>query len=231
MTRSPNFLLACVLSFSVIACGRGILPQQSSVNAEAPEAPKPVEKTLSSFTSIAGTDYLMAGIVPAEVGRDSTLNPFEWISNSGYSGYSPYLTYNYVFFNTRTAAYHRLLPDNNSVIFQTAGFPQQVYDPNDPEKPAPVIEFWMFNIVKADTNADGSFDYRDKITIGIADVSGDDYTELIANVDAIQSQYYDTPSNFFIIYNVNDKNFIAKINPITRQILSTTEMDLGEDVK
>ncbi|GJQ36814.1 MAG: hypothetical protein JETCAE01_28240 [Anaerolineaceae bacterium] len=231
MKRPFILLLALSISFSILACGRGIIPQDPSVNAEAPEPPKPVEKTLSTFNPIQGTDYLMAGIVPIELTRDASLNPFEWISSSGYSGYSAYATYNYVFFNTQTEEYHRLLPDNNSIIFQTAGFPQLVYDPNDPEKPAPVIEFWMFNIIKADTNGDGYFDYRDKLTIGIADVSGANYTELIANVDAIQSQYYKDPSNFFIIYNVNEKNFIAKVNPITRAIVSTTEMDLGEDVK
>lgn len=231
MKRPFILLLALSISFSILACGRGIIPQDPSVNAEAPEPPKPVEKTLSTFNPIQGTDYLMAGIVPIELTRDASLNPFEWISSSGYSGYSAYATYNYVFFNTQTEEYHRLLPDNNSIIFQTAGFPQLVYDPNDPEKPAPVIEFWMFNIIKADTNGDGYFDYRDKLTIGIADVSGANYTELIANVDAIQSQYYKDTSNFFIIYNVNEKNFIAKVNPITRAIVSTTEMDLGEDVK
>ncbi|MFN8400555.1 MAG: hypothetical protein U0X74_11100 [Anaerolineales bacterium] len=231
MKRPSTLLLALVIALSTFACGSNIIPQSSFVNAEAPEAPKPVEKTLSSFTSIAGTDYLMAGIVPIEVTRDTSLNPFEWINNSGYSSYSSYATYNYVFFNTQTEEYHRLLPNNNSVILQTAGFPQPVYDPNDPTKPAPPIEFWIFNIIKADTNADGFFDYRDKLTIGIADVSGSNYIELIQNVDAIQSQYYKDPANFFIIYNVNQTNFIAKVNPITRQIVSTTEMDLGEDVK
>jgi hypothetical protein len=231
MKRLPILLLVLAISLSTFACSRNVIPQDSSGNTEAPEAPKPIEKTLSSFTPITDTDYLMAGIVPVEVTRDASLNPFEWISSSGYSSYSSYATYNYVFFNTQTEKYHRLLPDNNFVIFQTAGFPQQVYDPNDPNKPAPIIEFWMFNIIKADTNADGYFDYRDKLTIGIADVSGANYTELIENVDAIQSQYYKDPSNFFIIYNVNEKNFIAKINPITHEVVSTTEMDLGEDVK
>ena len=231
MKRLSISLFVLLTLISVTACSRNILPQQSSVNVEAPDAPKPIEKTLSSFTAIAGTDYLMAGIVPIEMARDSSLNPFEWISNSGYSGYSSYVTYNYVFFNTQTGEYHRLLPTNEFVINQTAGFPQFVYDANNPEKPAPVIEFWIYNIIKADTNGDTYFDYRDKLTIGISDVGGSGYTELIQNVDAIQSQYYKDPSNFFIIYNVNDKNFIAKVNPITRQILSTTEMDLGEDVK
>ena len=230
MKRPSPLLPALIIALSIIACGRSI-PQESSSGTDAPAAPAPVEKTLSTFNPILGTDYLMAGIVPVEVARDGSLNPFEWISNSGYSNYSSYLTYNYVFLNTQTEAYNRLLPSNDYVIYQTVGFPQAVYDPNDPEKPAPIIEFWIFNIVKADTNGDTYFDYRDKLTIGISNVSGSNYTELIQNVDAIQSQYYKDPSNFFIIYNVNDKNFIAKINPITREILSTTEMDLGEDVK
>ncbi|GAB4496121.1 MAG: hypothetical protein OHK003_00120 [Anaerolineales bacterium] len=231
MKRPSTLLLALVIAFSTHACGRSIIPQDSSINVESPSTPIPSEKTLSSFNPIQGTDYLMAGIVPIEVTRDSTLNPFEWISSSGYSSYTSYATYNYVFFNTQTEEYHRLLPENNSVILQTAGFPQQVYDPNDPQKPAPVIEFWMFNIIKADTNGDGYLDYQDKLTIGISDVSGNGYTELIENADAVLSQYYKDPSNFFIIYNVNDKNLIAKINPSTRELVSTTEMDIGEDVK
>ena len=230
MKRFFIFLFILTISFSTLACTRNITSPQTSVNEE-PAAPAPIEKTLSSFTAIQGTDYLMAGIVPAEVSRDSSLNPFEWINNSGYSSYSSYGTYNYVFFNTETEEYHRLLPTNDYIIYQTAGFPQQVYDPNNPEKPAPPIEFWMFNIIKADTNSDSYFDYRDKLTIGMSEVGGSNYIELIQNVDAIQSQYYKDPANFFIIYNVNDKNFIAKVDPTTRTIISTTEMDLGEDVQ
>jgi len=224
-------MLILIISFSTFACSRNIIPQDSSVNAGAPSAPVPVEKTLSTFNPILGTDYLMAGIVPVEVARDGSLNPFEWISRSGYSNYSNYLTYNYVFFNTQTEAYHRLLPTNDHVIYQTVGFPQAVYDPNDPEKPAPTIEFWVYNIIKADTSGDEFFDYRDKITISISDVGGSNYIELIENVDSIKSQYYKDPTTFYIIYNVNQKNFIANINPVTRVLVSTTELDLGEDVK
>lgn len=231
MKRPSIFTLILLISLSTFACSRNIIPQDSSVNAEAPKAPAPVEKTLSTFNPILGTDYLMAGIVPVEVARDGSLNPFEWISNSGYSNYSNYLTYNYVFFNTQTEAYNRLLPTNDYVIYQTVGFPQAVYDPNDPQKPAPTIEFWVYNLIKADTSGDEFFDYRDKITISISDVSGSNYIELIDNVDSIKSQYYKDPTTFYIIYNVNQKNFIANINPITRELVSTTELDLGEDVK
>lgn len=223
--------LVFALSFSTFACTRSAVTPQTSTNGGTPSAPAPVEKTLSAFNPISGTDYLMAGIVPVAVTRDSSLNPFEWISSSGYSSYTSYNTYNYVFFNTVTGEYHRLLPDNNIVIFQTAGYPQPVYDPNEPSKPAPPIEFWVYNVVKADINGDGFFDYRDKLTVAFSDVSGNGYTELIGNVDVILSEYYKDPATFLVIYNVNQKNFVAKINPVTREILSTTEMDLGEDVQ
>jgi len=232
MKRLPTFLLAIFIAASTFACGRSIIPQDSSGNAEVtPSAPPPMEKTISSFNPILGTDYLMAGIVPIEVARDGSLNPFEWISRSGYSNYSNYSTYNYVFFNSQTETYTRLLPTNGQVIYQTIGFPQLVYDPNEPDKLAPTIDFWVYNIVKTDTNGDNFFDYRDKLTVSISDISGSGYIELIENVDSIKSQYYKDPSTLYIIYNVNEKNFVAKINPITREVLSTTAMDLGEDVK
>lgn len=225
-------MLVLFLSIATLACGRSIVPQDSPGNAGSPPAtPIPTEKTLSSFNPILGTDYLMAGIVPVAVGRNASLNPFEWISNSGYSGYAPYVTYNYVFFNTHTEEYHRLLPTNAYVIMSTTGYPQKVFDPNNPDVPAPTVEFWVYIIVKADFNSDGSLDSQDKQTIGISEVGGGNYTELIENADAILSQYYKDQSNLFIIYNVNKKNFIARIDPITRAVVSTTEMDLGEDVK
>ena len=216
------FTSACLPNFA-----REIAPSA----VQAGSTPKPVEKILSSFNPIQGTSYLMAGIIPKPETREGSLNPFEWISNSSYSsGYTSF-TYNYVFFNVDTETYIRLLPVNDYNISQTTGFPQPVYDPANPEKPAPVIEFWVYGVVKADTSGDGFFDYRDKLTIAVSDVGGNGYTELIENVDAILSQYYKDGVSLFIIYSSNDKNFIAKINPSTRALLSTTEMDLGGDVK
>ncbi len=89
----------------------------------------------------------------------------------------------------------------------------------------------MYSVIKKDTNNDGYFGDRDKLTIAISDVGGNGYAELIENVDAILSQIYKDNSALFIIYNADEKNFIAKLNPSTREIISTTEMDLGEDVK
>jgi hypothetical protein len=224
-------LFLCLPALLLSACIPDIAREISPANAGPASTPKPVEKSLSSFNPIQGTDYLMAGIIPKPVTRETSLNPFQWINSSFSSGYSTYFTYNYVFFNVETEEYHRLLPANEYVITQTSGFPQLVYDPANPEQPAPVIEFWMYSVVKSDGNGDGALDYRDAFTISISDVGGNGYTELIENADAILSLHYKDNLNFFVIYTAGEKNFIAKINPAARTLVSTTEMDLGGDVK
>ncbi|RIK53547.1 MAG: hypothetical protein DCC59_06890, partial [Chloroflexi bacterium] len=71
MKRPSTLLLALALSFSALACGRSAPPDSSADGGES-QAPKPVEKTLSTFNPIQGTDYHMAGIVPVEVTRESS---------------------------------------------------------------------------------------------------------------------------------------------------------------
>lgn len=219
------------ISFLVMACIPDIVGG-GSAEVENPEAtPKVVEKKLSSFNLVQGTNYLMAGITAAPVSRESSLNPFEWINNSrAYYDYS-YSTFNYVFYNLNTEAYQRLLPTNDYVIAQTLGFPILQYDPSNPDQPAPPIEYWVFAVVKSDSNNDEQLNYEDKLTIAVSDVGGNGYTELIQNADVILSQYYKDGSSLIIIYNADNKNYIAKLNPSTRELISTVEMDLGEDVK
>jgi len=225
--------IIALLTFFITSCIPDIIGGRDSVNVSESEpgaTPQPSEKILSSFNPIQGTDYLMAGIVDKPVSRDSSINPFDWISNSGYSSYSSG-TYNYVFFNLKTEQYKKLLPANDYFIIRTTGFPIKEYDPAEPDQPAPIIEWWLFTIAKADTNNDGRTDFQDKLTIGISDVGGNGYTELIQNVDTTLGEIYKDSSTMFIMYNADDKNYIAKINPSTREVVNTTEMDLGEDVK
>jgi hypothetical protein len=233
-TMKRGFILFIVVTSLMVAgtsCTQLLRATSPSITGAEP-APtlQPVKKILSTFTPVQGTNHLMAGIISAPVSRENSLNPLEWINNSSYSSYSSG-TYNYVFFNLDTEEYKRLLPTNEYVIFQTASFPTLQYDPAEPDKPAPIVKWWVYSIIKKDTNHDGSLGYEDKITIGISDVGGSGYTELVENVDAIQGQIYKDDFAMFIMYNADRKNFIAKINPSTREVLSTTEMDLGEDVK
>jgi hypothetical protein len=223
------FIVALSLTIAGPSCTQFPLAYNQS-GAEPAPTPQPVKKILSAFTAIQGTHYLMAGVISAPVSRESGLNPLEWINSSSSSTYSSG-TYNYIFFNLDTEEYRRLLPANEYVIFQTAGFPVLQPDPAVPDKPAPTVEWWVYSIIKKDTNQDGGLGYEDKLTIGISDVGGNGYTELIENVDTILSQIYKDSSAMFIIYYADQKNYIAKINPSMSKVISTTEMDFGEDVK
>jgi hypothetical protein len=202
-------------------------PSQADTNTAA--TPVPVEKMLSTFNRIEGTHYLMARISANPEVRDSGGNPLRWLE-SGYSSYS-YDTYNFVFFDLNTETYHRLLPTNQYVILQLTGFPTPVYDPSQPDAPSPPFEWWLYTIVKADTDGNGLMNYEDKLTLGISDVGGNGFAEMIGNVDSLLGHIYDDNSSLFVIYHSNGRNYITKINLPTREVVTTTEMDLGEDVK
>lgn len=228
MKRLTFILIALALIFT--ACTRDLVDRSPSQGSEPPPTLQPVEKILSSFNPIQGTDYLMAGVIAAPATREGSLNPLDWINSSGYSSYSSN-TYNYVFFNLATEQYHRLLPSNEYAIYQTSGFPTLQYDPANPDQPAPTVEWWVYSVIKKDTDGSGYLGYGDDLTIALSDVGGNGYTELIENVDSVLSQVYRDSSALFIIYSADKKNYIARINPSTREVISTTEMDLGGDVK
>lgn len=231
MKRIMSFIVVLNIALLLTACIPGFVNRNSSAGSQPVSTPQPIEKILSSFNAVQGTNILMAGVISAPVSREGSFNPLEWINNS--SRYSSYTveTYNYVFFNLDTEEYKRLLPLNDYAIFQTAGFPISQYDPADPNQPVPPVEWWLYGIIKNDTNKDGLLGYGDKLTVSISDVGGSGYTELIENVDVILAQIYVNNFSMFVMYNADQKNYIAKINPAAREVISAAEMDLGEDVK
>ena len=101
MKRIPLAIIALGTMLAITACIRDIVGRTPSENLEPAPTLQPVEKILSSFTPIQGTNTLMAGVIAAPVSRESSLNPLEWINNSSYSSNSSG-TYNYVFFNLST---------------------------------------------------------------------------------------------------------------------------------
>jgi hypothetical protein len=211
---------------TVMACNR-ITQSPNSAGIEA--TPQPVEKHLSAFRPIEGTSYMIADVSgnPQTEERGS-FSPFRWIE-SGYSGYSGYEIYNYVFFSSETETFNRLLPTNEYVVLQIAGFP-----PGTPtEKPEDFepVRWWLYMLAKADTDKSGILDYKDKLTIGVTDVGGNNPIEVIPDADSVLGHILKDDDVLFVIYHSLDKNYIAKIDLPGRQVISTTEMNLGDDVK
>ena len=155
-------------------------------------------------------------------------SPFSWVER-GYSGYSGYEIYNYVFFGSETETFNRLLPSNENVVLQIIGFPSGA--PTDKPEDFEPIQWWLFVLAKSDTDKNGILDYQDKLTIGVTDVSGNSPTELISDVDSVLGHTLKDDNILFVIYHSLDKNYVAKIDLPGRQVLSTNEIELGDDVK
>ena len=220
-------ILFLVILISLIGVGCNRFTQ--SPNSAGMEAtPQPVEKHLSAFRPIEGTSYMIADISgnPQTEERGS-FSPFRWIE-SGYSGYSGYEIYNFVFFSSETETFNRLLPTNEYVVLQIVGLPSGA--PTDKPEDFEPVRWWLYVLAKTDTDKNGILDYKDKITIGVTDVGGNSPTELIPDIDSMLGNML-KDDTLFVIYHSLDKNYVAKIDLPDRTVVSTNEMDLGNDVK
>jgi hypothetical protein len=160
--------------------------------------------------------------------NERDFSSFSWVER-GYSGYSGYEIYNYVFFSRETETFTRLLSTNEYVVLQIVGFPAGT--PTEKLEDFKPVMWWLYLLAKADTDQNGSLNYQDKLTIGVADVGGNRPTELISDVDNMLGHILKDENTLFVFYHAGDKNYVAKIDLPGRQIVSTIEMDLGEDVK
>ena len=223
---SPWLATVIILVLAGVACSRTFGPSNPSTTGTTQP---PIEKHLSGFRQIEGTEYMIADISasPEASGRGD-FSPFRWIE-SGYSGYSGYEIFNYVFFSSKTESFIRLLPTNDQVVLQIIGFPYQTAT-DKPEDFKPVM-WWLFVIARDDTDGNGRLTYGDKLTMGISDVGGNGFTEIIPDADSLLGNVLKNDDTLFVIYHSADKNSIAKIDLPSRKVVSTTEMSLGDDVK
>ena len=65
----------------------------------------------------------------------------------------------------------------------------------------------------------------------MTDVGGNSPTELIPDIDSVLGHTLKDNNILFVIYHSLDKNYVAKIDLPGRQVLSTNEIELGDDVK
>ena len=222
-------ILLIVAIVCLVVAGMACNRFTQSPNSVAGGTPQLVEKHLSAFRPIEGTNYMIADVSGnPQANERGNIAPFLWIE-SGYSGYSGYEIYNYVFFSSETETFNKLLPTNEYVVLQIVGFPSGA--PTDkPEEFEPVM-WWLYVLAKTDTDKNGILDYKDKITIGVTDVGGNSPTEVIPDVDNVLGNMLKNDDTLFVMYHSLDKNYVAKIDLPSRTVVSTNEMNLGDDVK
>ena len=200
--------MALTVALSSIACQK---PQ-----ATAPDIPiranADVKRSLGSFKSVNGSSYLMA--------------PVESETEGGYSSKgSSRNVHNYVFFNTANESVHTLMPTNDYWVTETISFPEVR---GNTQKNEPV-QWFLYFIVKEDTDGDKRLTYKDNRTLAISDAAGTGFTELIADVEEVYGQAMRDSSTLFIIYRSQSKKYVAKIDLQNRKLASTKELGLEFD--
>lgn len=213
--QSNAFLLAILIVTAAIS----FAGCNSKTDSTAPltRANPKLGRELGAFSKVEGTTYLIAGIFAKQEGGflKSIENSYE-----GRSGYG-FAANNYVFYNTADDSIRRLLPNNDALFLRALRFPEEKK-----------VDWFVYDIVKADTNDDKELSHKDLFTIAISDSGGNNYVELIPNVE-IRLGYSLTDANTLLILYVKDsKKFYSRIDLPNRKVLVTNEFpSLGDDVR
>ena len=221
-------LALSILAMLLTACGglvgRSVRGEESNVEGGTPET---VKKNLSMFYPIEGTHYQLANISAGQVSESSRSSSYDF-SQVFSSGRSDYGVYNYVFFDVESESVYALLPTNENMITSIQGYPM----PNSTVTPKVSLAWWLYTLVKKDTNQDGMLSALDKKTLAISDVGGKGYTELVSGVDQILGDVYKDGDILLLIYRASNKKFLAHIDLVSRKVSKTSELpSFGADVK
>jgi hypothetical protein len=94
------------------------------------------------------------------------------------------------------------------------------------------LKWWLYYVVKADTNGDKQLSGQDQFTLAMSDLGGQNYTELIPVVDEALGQFMKSETILLFFYRLGEKKYYAKIDLTSRSVLATTEYpSFGADVK
>jgi hypothetical protein len=212
MLRLITFCLVVCLALNSIACQN---TQQSAASAAPPRANAGSPRTLGGFKPIEGTTYLMAPISSQPKG--------EFLSKGNYDN-----THNYAFLNTADESAHQLLPTNDYIVAQTVRLP----DEGRNEKGPAAVQWFLYFLVKDDTDADRKLTYKDHRTLAVSDAGGWGYTEIIQNVEEVYGHALRDANTLLVIYRSGSKKYVARVDLPNRKVVSTSDLTLqGGDVQ
>ena len=230
-TKKIIIVISIAALMGTVCIGLFFIRTQSFSSSSPQKKDVPIVKTLGDFRSVTGTNYLIASVTGSDTNAnilDELFSSGRWF-NSGYGNSQ----YNLVFLDIATEAVYPLLDTNDYEIVSMESFPRPVYSLNEygpPEQKEP-ISWWLFSIVKSDTNQDKDLSSADKQTLSITDVGGRGYTEIISAVDNLLGTAFKNNDTLLIIYCSNGKNYIAHVDLPSRHVTSTEELPLGEEIK
>lgn len=187
--------------------------------------PAPKEVWMTQFQQLNGTPYLYAPIYVAEQEQKSILKQVKSASSYEYGREEDYDANirNYMFVHRDNLSASKLLTDNSSRLISLSQIgelaPAKKANSNSPttNQIKTVKSLWHVRVL-ADTNGDKILNDLDRKQIGISDVSGANYTEVIKDIDKILLVYPKGVDRRLVIYTSGTKKFVANIEIPTRQV-------------
>ncbi|WP_406698292.1 hypothetical protein V5E97_05475 [Singulisphaera sp. Ch08] len=189
-------------------------------NANAP-------RFLEHFNRVPGAPFLMASIGSSADYQRSSLASYSTSAS---------FTHNYVFLSLDNQSIRRLLPTNDHYISEAVALPEALDGRPAVDKAGTLgregVQWWLFDVVKQDTNLDGDFDGQDLHTLGVSDAGGSGYTELIEGITKHYGRTLRDPNTLVVVYESGGTKRVSLIDLPKRTVLSTTSFpDLGSDLK
>ncbi len=196
-----GFVVLVVFGYGGYQIGRYILRQRTAINLVNTEAEKSdkLKFSLGNFRELEGTPYLMA---PVNSQQNYRQNYYDKQALS---------IRNYLFVNANDKSARRLVSRNNFLFINA----QEVVLQRRDDK---IVRGMWYEVVKADTNNDQRLSDRDKKTIAISDVSGNDYTEIIDEIDRVLGSHQKNSRTLLVFYELDGREYVGEIS-MTRRIL------------
>jgi hypothetical protein len=178
---------------------------------------------LTQFNRIAGTNYLRAGAYLSDNadGLEGILKVSSYGESNEYR--------NQLFVNLDDFSSRWLLPNNDVIFLTTLELPFQNNGGartgnQSTTSGEPVTKWVYYEIIKSDSNKDGRMNQKDQKSIAISDPSGDQYGELINDIDGFWSRTMVGDENLSLVYRSKEKFVAVEINLPQRKITKSKEL-------
>jgi len=194
-------LLMCA-AIAGAACQEPRKAEPTAVSKARPEE----KRVLGYFRLVEGTNYLMA--------------PISSRSRGEYGYERDKDAYNYVFFNTADESTLTLLPHNDHLFVATMSLPEK----REGDKESYTVHWFLYGLVKSDTDGDEELTYKDRRTLCISDAGGAGFREVITDVEQMYGHSLHDTDTLVVIYRRGSKNYATRINLPSREVVSTKEL-------
>jgi hypothetical protein len=205
--------VAAIGLFGLTACSPHPVSPNGVINHAETQVESKLKYILGNFSQVEGTDYLMA---PVYLDVNETR---EGLVSSDY-GKTDTPIRNYLFFDRNTLSTTKLFPDAKYLIvnLEKIGKSVTAKNGNVNEFAIEQVKHLWYQVVKADTNGNKNLDRNDRVTIAISDPAGNNYQELVKDIDRVVNVHVKNQDIRILFYQSKNKYFAAEINLDNRQI-------------